>query len=490
MSAIPLGNFTSKANQQAQLQKYKNYLQLQMRLQKDFENANKIAYRDGALPSRPAEIGEFKSAEEETQSVFQQRKLLRENLRKVFKYEKDLLKALDLIPIEEASSFNQVFGIFYPEIEKISNISPEQMLQLWQDYKRKKIREADNLELVGIDDTGRRVELEQLANFLVIQTKRLNISSREKRMIFEEIESALESENDSKLKEISKKIRLGTKISLLQEEEKGEEKVLPYKNELKRVISENLTWGQVKKGGNYDSSRGSKREYAEMIKQMAINMYGLKVEPDVMGKLDEIVARWDKKAGNPLLNRFLEILGQEKKGSGMKRGRKPSNYVVGKGIEAEPEIKWLPFGKYLVDKPALYSTSPKLVVKYPSKARIAEFPSSMITAELARILKTIIEEKRVNFKMVQDLPQKEQTLLYNLVEKAKINNQLGLHGVREEQLEKEAKEFELLRGQVLAGNNSPQLLKNLKTMVMKFMADGRMPKSEGNQILFELQMLI
>lgn len=495
---ISLGNFKSKANQENQFERYRQQLQLQMRLQRGYEEANQMAYRDGGIPSRPPEINEFKSAEEATQSAFEQRKVLKENLKKLFKFDKDLLTALDLIPIEEAGDFNQAFGLFAPTVSSIANLTPEMMLEAWTRFKREKIRKSKGKTVrIGVDETGRRVQLEQLANALTILANRIsNPSARRSRI--EEIEEALEADDLERLIEMSKQqrqtISLGAKKQIQEEEssasyaklikdlEEGEEKAYNWS-----------AYAKQNKLGSWQQSRGTQGRYLDtliLFYTLEKNLSPVQQEQLLKSK-DQLMTI---KQATTIRNKMAKILGEQavgkKEGSGLKRGRKPNKYIIGSGIEVEPEVKFVQFGKYLIDKPALYSSQPKLQVKYPSKAMIREFPNQMITAELARIIKSILEEKKVNFKSIQDLPHKEQLLLNTLLEKAKLNQQLGLAGMRDEELERESKQFEMLRGQVLAGNNSPQMLKNLKTMILKFMADGRMPKSQGNQLLFEIQTLI
>ena len=49
--------------------------------------------------------------------------------------------------------------------------------------------------------------------------------------------------------------------------------------------------------------------------------------------------------------------------------------------------------------------------------------------------------------------------------------------------------FQLLRGEVVAGNNNPKVLQEIKTYILKFMSTGRIKKSEGYGILAEISLL-
>jgi len=46
-----------------------------------------------------------------------------------------------------------------------------------------------------------------------------------------------------------------------------------------------------------------------------------------------------------------------------------------------------------------------------------------------------------------------------------------------------------LKGQVMAGNDSKELIKEFKTMLLKFSNDGRIKKAEAREILLDLTAL-
>jgi hypothetical protein len=46
-----------------------------------------------------------------------------------------------------------------------------------------------------------------------------------------------------------------------------------------------------------------------------------------------------------------------------------------------------------------------------------------------------------------------------------------------------------LKGQVLSGNNNKQMIQELKRLIIKLSADGRLPKSQANLSLQELALM-
>ncbi len=49
--------------------------------------------------------------------------------------------------------------------------------------------------------------------------------------------------------------------------------------------------------------------------------------------------------------------------------------------------------------------------------------------------------------------------------------------------------FQLLRGQLLAGNSSQEVIKELKQLLLKFLSAGTIPKAQANAVLYELMVL-
>ena len=52
--------------------------------------------------------------------------------------------------------------------------------------------------------------------------------------------------------------------------------------------------------------------------------------------------------------------------------------------------------------------------------------------------------------------------------------------------EKEMNRFHILKGEIIAGNDSSQIAREFKGLLIKLMRQGRVPRREGNEILEEL----
>jgi hypothetical protein len=53
----------------------------------------------------------------------------------------------------------------------------------------------------------------------------------------------------------------------------------------------------------------------------------------------------------------------------------------------------------------------------------------------------------------------------------------------------EMNRFEILKGQIIAGNDNRELVKEFKTMLLKLSNEGRVKKAEAREILMDLTAL-
>lgn len=164
-------------------------------------------------------------------------------------------------------------------------------------------------------------------------------------------------------------------------------------------------------------------------------------------------------------------------------------YIIGHGIDPMPTERFITFGNYLINKPLLFNQN-RLAVKYPSQAQVKDIPSQTISQEFTELLKYIIKNKRVDYKLYNSLSKKETQIFHKLINKARLDQYLGFEGYTNDEEDKQMKRFELLRGEVLAGNNNREVLKELRDLIMNFMATNKLRKTEGNQILYEINSII
>ena len=162
--------------------------------------------------------------------------------------------------------------------------------------------------------------------------------------------------------------------------------------------------------------------------------------------------------------------------------------IKGTGISLRPVIKYdmgkrgfHKFGNKWIRKSDLMKD--KLCIRQPSNQSVIGLPVQRISKKLAALLIGILDNGRPEYSEMEALSDEDKQTLCCISSATKLGNKLSLPTPNKSKNEKEEHRFHILKGQILAGNDSPQIVKELKTLLMKFMNDRRLSKTEVLSIL-------
>jgi hypothetical protein len=184
-------------------------------------------------------------------------------------------------------------------------------------------------------------------------------------------------------------------------------------------------------------------------------------------------------------------------GSGMKKRRnrmrgkginvvKPENVDMSRGIQKIPS--YVPFGRYLVNTHRLDNDN-ILMMRTAKGGAIKEIPATKVTPKLSGVFKRIIDGGLLDFDGLSDLSAEDKQMLYNVSSKAQIAHKLSIPKPNKDEQEKEENRFMVLKGEIIAGNDNPKLVKELKTMIVRLMNQRKLPRGEAQDILLDLASL-
>ena len=125
----------------------------------------------------------------------------------------------------------------------------------------------------------------------------------------------------------------------------------------------------------------------------------------------------------------------------------------------------------------------KLCIRQPSNQSVPSLPVQRISKKLATLLIGILDNGKPEYSEMEDLSDEDKQTLCSISSVTKLGSKLSLPTPNKSKNEKEEHRFLVLKGQILAGNDSPQIVKELKTLLMKFMNDRRLSKTEVLSIL-------
>jgi hypothetical protein len=169
----------------------------------------------------------------------------------------------------------------------------------------------------------------------------------------------------------------------------------------------------------------------------------------------------------------------------------PNSKVSGKninlamGIEAEPA--YVPFGTHLLNKHKLKDCI--VMMRTKKGGAIVNIPTQKVSAKLSNVLRTISGGSIPQFESVMDLGDDDKALLHRIAKTSKVSDRLSVPNPNKSKQEQEDNRFSILRGEIGIGNDNPDVIKEFKVLLLKFMREGRVPLGQGKAIMEELLLM-
>jgi len=184
--------------------------------------------------------------------------------------------------------------------------------------------------------------------------------------------------------------------------------------------------------------------------------------------------------------------GQAPTGAGMvgyglklqKKHPRQISHLVDKPME-KPK-PYTQFGRYFVNKHRLHEND-ILAFRSPSGGNIQAMPTERVSPQLAHVMRVLVGKGLPTYEDINRLSQEDKRKLSNICNKSHVESPAVPNMKGEGQAEEDR--FNILRGEITAGNDSPKIAKEFKAMLLKFMAEGRVPRQQGNAILHEMLSL-
>ena len=167
-------------------------------------------------------------------------------------------------------------------------------------------------------------------------------------------------------------------------------------------------------------------------------------------------------------------------------GNKPKSIIkIGRGLAVKETPTYREFGKYAIHIPQLEQQD-ILNIKYKSLGGIPKFKPVAVSDIFRDFLLDLLEGGKINQRIYLQIEPKERKLFEEIAIGAGVWNSFGLKRTTTSTDEEERKRFDVLKGIYLAGNNSPKVLQELRHLVVKFINEGKIRKSDGMNLLMEL----
>lgn len=170
--------------------------------------------------------------------------------------------------------------------------------------------------------------------------------------------------------------------------------------------------------------------------------------------------------------------------------KQPRNMIrMGKGIAAVEQPSYKEFGKFCINIPHLENQD-ILNVKYKNcLGAIPSFKPTAISDIFRDFIIDLLDSGKPNSRVYNQISDEERKYFQKVATAAGVFKGMGLPITVTDDEEKDIKRFEILRGQITAGNNNTKLLDETRKLVVKLMNVDRIKRKQGLEILMELSSM-
>jgi hypothetical protein len=160
----------------------------------------------------------------------------------------------------------------------------------------------------------------------------------------------------------------------------------------------------------------------------------------------------------------------------------------GKGLTKESPIHE-PFGNYRINIPKLKGNI--LHLSFPCGSPVRKVKPRYISNNFKEFLEYFIETQKFNENLYNQLSDAEKKHFYDCVKESGLykTKDVKLNNPFKEQEMKEMNRFDILLGEIEAGNDNPKMVKELKTLLIKLTKAGKISRKESMETLEELTTL-
>ena len=142
------------------------------------------------------------------------------------------------------------------------------------------------------------------------------------------------------------------------------------------------------------------------------------------------------------------------------------------------------FGNYLINTHKLDQNI--VMIRHASGKVHKDLPTHKVSQNVANIVKSVAGGLMPHYDHIAGLSKPEQEQLHKTFSICKVEQNPIPKPMMKSADKAEMDRFDILRGQVLAGNDNKTLVRELKVLIMKLMLEKKLPRREATEVLVEL----
>jgi hypothetical protein len=125
-------------------------------------------------------------------------------------------------------------------------------------------------------------------------------------------------------------------------------------------------------------------------------------------------------------------------------------------------------------------------IRRPSGTFVGDFPSQRVSKNLGKVFRSIVGGGVPTYDDINSLNEEERHYLHKVAKSARIDDKLNIPAPKMEEEEKDVRRFEILKGQIMSGQDNREMVKEFKILLLKLSKKGLVPKGQVKDILVDL----
>ena len=143
------------------------------------------------------------------------------------------------------------------------------------------------------------------------------------------------------------------------------------------------------------------------------------------------------------------------------------------------------FGKFIINSRLLYEN--ELLLKYKKSYAPTTVKRQPISDDFMTVILFLLETQTIDYEKLRELSEKENNLFKECMMKSGLFETLKYdYSLSREKIDDIIEEYEILKGQIEAGNDNPEILDDVKKVMLKLRKYEKIDEDEYNEIIESL----
>lgn len=157
------------------------------------------------------------------------------------------------------------------------------------------------------------------------------------------------------------------------------------------------------------------------------------------------------------------------------------------GTGIGPDERYKQLGRYYINTKRLNGGF--ISIRRKTGTQVATLPTTKISQEYQRVLKNIIGGNLPKADDILRLEEAEQDHIYKLADQCCLLDKLDIPTIKRNKEDQDMIDFNIMKGQIIAGNDSKDLIKRFKKILLKLGHQKKLNMNEVKSVLLELAFL-